>query len=147
MDEIRAAHKKVIAFGSFDPLHKGHINFLHQAQKLGDFLVVIVARDENIIANKKHQPLISEDKRLEAVLATKIADKVELGDAFGVYSILKKEKPDIIALGYDQKIPPALKNEIKECKIVTLRPYKSNIYKSSKIKQKRGLGNLDGLII
>lgn len=135
MNEIRAAHKKVIAFGSFDPLHKGHLDFFKQAKMLGDFLVVVVARDENIRKDKHHEPMLSEKQRAMVVSKSGIADKVMIGDKLGEYEVLEREKPDIIALGYDQKIPELLKNKVKKYKIITLKPFKPQIYKSSKIKK------------
>ena len=126
--------KKVIVFGSFDPLHKGHVDFFKQAKKLGDFLTIVVARDSNIRELKKHEPMLDEEKRLKQVRKAGLADRVILGGA-GDYKVLESEKPDIIALGYDQVVPDPLKNRINKYKIVTLKPYKSEIYKSSLIKQ------------
>ena len=45
-----------MVFGSFDLVHKGHVNFLKQAKKLGDELIVVVARDDNIEKVKKRKP-------------------------------------------------------------------------------------------
>ena len=125
--------KKVIVFGSFDPLHNGHLDFFRQAKKLGDFLTVVVARDEEIIARKKRSVRFMQDTRLKAVLNTGLADKVILGDSVGKYSILKKEEPDIIAIGYDQEIPQTLKDKLKQYRIITLKPYKPEVFKSSKL--------------
>lgn len=88
--------KKVIVFGSFDPLHKGHLDFLIQAKKLGDFLTVVVARDENIQKRKKRKVKLEQDQRKKAVEETGLADKVILGDKMGEYTILDNEKPDVV---------------------------------------------------
>ena len=40
--------KKVMCSGTFDGLHPGHFNFFKQAKSKGDYLTVIVARDENV---------------------------------------------------------------------------------------------------
>lgn len=46
--------KKVITYGTFDLLHRGHINILKRAKELGDYLVVAVSSDEfNEIKGKK----------------------------------------------------------------------------------------------
>jgi len=126
--------KKVICFGSFDPLHAGHINFFSQAKELGDFLIVVVSRDENILREKGHKPSQSEQERLQAVKDCGLADKAILGDCADNYDVLDREAPDVIAVGYDQVIPEPLKNNLKKYNIVTLKPFKSEIYKSSKIK-------------
>lgn len=46
--------KKVITYGTFDLLHRGHINILKRAKAMGDYLVVAVSSDEfNEIKGKK----------------------------------------------------------------------------------------------
>lgn len=46
--------RKVITYGTFDLLHKGHINILKRAAEYGDYLVVAVSSDEfNEIKGKK----------------------------------------------------------------------------------------------
>lgn len=129
--------KKVIVFGSFDPLHEGHRNFFSQAKRLGDYLTVVVARDKNIKLLKGHDPSQKESERMEAVKVLAGVDRVILGDSPQEYKVLDREKPDIIALGYDQKIPEDLKDRVKKYKIITLKPYKCEVFKSSLIKDKQ----------
>ncbi len=38
--------KKVITYGTYDLLHKGHIELLRRAKEYGDYLVVAVSTDE-----------------------------------------------------------------------------------------------------
>ncbi|PIT97097.1 FAD synthase [Candidatus Berkelbacteria bacterium CG10_big_fil_rev_8_21_14_0_10_41_12] len=125
--------KKIIVFGSFDPLHKGHIDFFKQAKKLGDYLVVVVARDESIKKIKNHKPRAKEQDRLKVVEKISVVDRAILGDREDYGRVLDQQKPDIIAVGYDQKIPAGLKDKLREYKIVTLKPFKPEVFKSSKI--------------
>jgi len=67
-------------------------------------------------------------------------DEVYLGDLKNVYKIIRTINPDIIALGYDQEVfvenlARYLKENNFKTKIVRAKPYKSNIYKSSKMKK------------
>ncbi|MEM3661293.1 MAG: adenylyltransferase/cytidyltransferase family protein, partial [Candidatus Micrarchaeaceae archaeon] len=56
----------MMATGVFDIINPGHIYFLKEAKKLGDELVVVVARDST--AKKlKHRPLMNEDTRLRII--------------------------------------------------------------------------------
>ena len=93
---------KVMATGVFDLLHMGHIHYLQEARKLGDHLVVVVARDAT--ARKlKHEPITKEDVRREMVSALKPVDEAILGREGNIYDILTDVRPDVIALGYDQQ--------------------------------------------
>lgn len=92
---------RILATGTFDLLHPGHIYFLTQARVLGDELFVIVARDSNV--THKPKPIVPEEQRLEMVSALEIVDKALLGSEKDIFEPLKQIKPDIIALGYDQR--------------------------------------------
>ena len=130
---------KTIVFGTFDILHKGHLFLFNKAKKKGDFLTVVVARDETVKKIKGKKPLKNEKQRLNEIKLAKIADKVILGNKDNYYKVLIKEKPDIICLGYDQ-FDVKLNNKIlKELglksKLIRLKPYKQHTYKGSKIKE------------
>jgi FAD synthetase len=92
---------RILATGTFDLLHPGHIYFLTQARALGDELFVIVARDSNV--THKPKPVVPEEQRLEMVSALGIVDKALLGSEKDMFEPLKQIRPDIIALGYDQR--------------------------------------------
>ncbi len=92
--------KRVMATGTFDILHPGHVEFLKKARELGDELVVVVARDSNV--RHKPKPVIPEKQRLEMVQALKWVDIAVLGDERDMFRPVVELKPDIIALGYDQ---------------------------------------------
>ena len=91
----------VMATGAFDILHMGHIYFLKEAKKLGDKLVVVIARDATI-RRLKHEPVTQEEIRLGLIKELRIVDEAYLGSTEDMYAILDKIQPDIIAIGYDQ---------------------------------------------
>jgi len=91
---------RVLATGTFEILHPGHLLYLEDAKSLGDELYVIVARDRNV--KHKPKPIISEDQRLRMVSALKVVDKAILGNENDMFESLKDIKPDIIVLGFDQ---------------------------------------------
>lgn len=130
---------KVIVFGTFDMIHPGHRNFLRQARKYGEYLIVVVARDKTVQKVKK-KTADSERKRLKNMKDSRLADKVILGSLIDKYAAIKKYRPDTICLGYDQKyFIGGLKKELeranlKKTKIIRLKPYKPEIYKTSKLR-------------
>jgi len=90
-----------MATGVFDLLHPGHLYFLTEARKLGDELVVVVARDQTA-RRLKREPYVPEHIRREMVEALKPVDRAILGSTTDIYATVLNERPNIIALGYDQ---------------------------------------------
>ena len=95
---------RVLATGTFDLLHPGHLLYLESSKKLGDELVVIVARDVNI--KHKPKPIVPEDQRLKMVQALEVVDLAILGDENDIFRPIEQLQPDIITLGFDQHFDP-----------------------------------------
>ena len=95
---------RVMAVGIFDLLHAGHLHYVEQAKSLGEELIVVIAHDETV-RQQKHEPVTGQDLRRRMVEGLKPVDKAVIGNPPGVpiFEILGKIKPDLIALGYDQK--------------------------------------------
>ncbi len=91
---------RVLATGTFDILHPGHLRYLSEARALGDELYVILARDSMI--KHKPKPIVPETQRLAMVTALHIVDKAMLGSERDIFEPLREIKPDIIALGKNQ---------------------------------------------
>jgi len=122
--------KKVMVFGTFDVLHKGHLNFFKQGRKYGDYLIAVVARDKTVKEIKGRFPRNNEKKRLQKV--KRYADKAVLGYIKNKYKVISRFKPDVICLGYDQKeFIKGLKRF--NIKVKRLKAYKPHKYKSSKL--------------
>lgn len=130
--------KKVMAFGTFDLIHPGHVHFLQQAKKLGDCLTVVIARDETVLRVKGAAPVNPEREREKIVRQLGIADKVILGGLGDKFQVIRDELPAIIALGYDQKsIVEHLEEKVGETiKIFHISALRPEFYKSSKLKNK-----------
>ncbi len=94
--------KTVMATGVFDILHMGHLQYLTEAKKLGDRLVVVVACDETVRQNK-HDPLMTQEERARMVESLKPVDGVVIGRPGDPFTVVEEIAPDIIALGYDQR--------------------------------------------
>ncbi len=123
-----------MATGVFDLLHPGHVYFLAEAKRLGDELVVVVARDST--ARKfKHEPITSEEQRVQLVAALKPVDRAILGHEGGsIYDILEEIQPDIVALGFDQ-----IHNEDKILEEAQKRGLRTKVVRLPKFE-----GDLDG---
>lgn len=94
----------VMTFGVFDGLHKGHKYFLNQAKKMGDKLVVIVAKDSVVERLKNKTSRYNVKERVVALKMFGSADDVREGDdTLGSWNIISRIKPQFIAVGYDQE--------------------------------------------
>jgi len=132
--------KKVLVFGTFDIIHKGHRDFFRQAKEHGDYLVVILSRDQTVLQVKSRVPKYPEQERRSQLEALPEIDEVVLGSLGNKYLAILDIKPDVVALGYDQvaftgRLPEFLdKNEVN-VEIVRLEPFNETKYKSSIIRR------------
>jgi len=113
---VKKKRKKVVlASGTFDLLHLGHVRFLEEAKKSGGQnaeLIVIVARDSTVKTRKGKKPIMSEDQRRALVESLKVVDEAILGwEDFSIDKVIERIKPDVIAVGHDQD---GIENEVKK---------------------------------
>ena len=133
--------RRVIAFGTFDLLHEGHRFFLREAKKLGNELVVVVARDSTVEAVKGQKPDHSERGRLSAVEKLSFVDRAVLGMDFGQrFKVVKEIRPDVVAMGYDQEpgdeeVLKGLEKAGVQAGIVRIPSFKEHKFKTSIIKK------------
>jgi FAD synthetase len=92
--------RRVVAQGTFDILHPGHVHYLREAKTMGDRLHVIVARETNV--THKPAPVVPERQRVEMVEALDPVDHARLGDPDDIFVPIEDIDPAIIALGHDQ---------------------------------------------
>jgi len=130
-----------MVFGTFDIVHPGHENFFSQARSLAKdpYLIVSVARDGVVTRLKGKAPRNGEQERLAHVAQNPLVDKAVLGEEYGYVAHIAAESPDILALGYDQegKYVENLKETLADAglspKIVRLKPFHPELYKTSKL--------------
>ncbi|MFA6416579.1 MAG: adenylyltransferase/cytidyltransferase family protein [Patescibacteria group bacterium] len=131
---------RAIAFGTFDTLHPGHLSYLSQAGVFGDELIVVVARDANVLKSKGRLPRENEEVRRQkvedAVKELGLKGRVILGNKVDRWQLLRELRPDIICLGYDQQVDLKALDEliVSErffCEIKRLISYHPEKYKSS----------------
>src|SRR3990167_5163815 len=69
--------RKVLVGGCFDILHYGHVHFLREAKKLGDYLIVALESDFGVKKLKgKNRPFHNEKQRKEILESLKFVDEV-----------------------------------------------------------------------
>jgi FAD synthetase len=138
--------KIVLATGAFDLLHLGHVRFLEASKRRGGRgakLVVVVARDRTVLNRKGQLPILPEGQRRELVGSLRAVDKAILGHThLDLLGILREVRPDIVAVGYDQKqikasVSKLLKKERLSIRIVQIPKFGADgLNSSSGIKQR-----------
>lgn len=115
-------HKKktVVVGGCFDILHIGHIQFLKEAKKCGDVLILLLESDENVRKLKgENRPIFTQMERAEVLSALSTVDFVILlplmtSDA-DYNHIITTIKPHIIAV---TEHDPLMKEKERQAKQV-----------------------------
>ena len=133
---------RIMVFGTFDILHGGHEDFFRQARELADepHLIVSVARDSAAARHRGALPHSSESDRLTQVRAHALVDAATLGDEEGYMDHIRANKPDIIALGYDQRgeyvedLEEDLRAAGLNVRVIRLKPFKPDVFKTSLLR-------------
>jgi FAD synthetase len=117
--------RRVVAQGTFDLLHPGHLHYLEAARSMGDELHVIIARSENV--THKAKPVVPDRQRREMVAALKVVDEARLGHTEDFFVPIRDIDPDVIVLGYDQHHDEAtvagmLEEEGIDCEVARASP-------------------------
>lgn len=128
--------RKVVATGTFDILHPGHLYYLEESRKLGDELHVIVARDTNV--RHKPKPVIPESQRLRMIASLKPVDHAVLGDLHDMFRPIELIRPSVITIGFNQHfnedtLRESLRNRGLSCELVRIGNYSGESYCSSSL--------------
>ena len=102
-EEIRQARQKmVLTNGCFDLLHVGHVRYLQEARRLGDFLVVAVNGDKSVRKLKgANRPINAAEDRAEILAALECVDFVTTFPEPRVTSVIEALRPAIYVKGGD----------------------------------------------
>ena len=104
--KIKAERKKIVfTNGCFDLLHVGHIRYLSQAKKLGDFLIIVINSDSSVKELKgEDRPINSFEDRATLLSAIKSVDLVIMFEEQTPENLIKDIVPDILVKGGDYNI-------------------------------------------
>lgn len=91
---------RVMAQGTFDILHPGHLHYFQESAALGNELVVVIARDERV--RERKDLFFTHHERAELVESLTVVDEAQLGTTDDPFEILEEVEPDVITIGHDQ---------------------------------------------
>lgn len=138
--------KIVATSGGFDPLHFAHVRHIKEAKKLGDWLLVILTRDDQLI-KKKSFVFMPYEERKEILEAISWVDEVVENIDEDITSVesLKKYKPNLFCKGGDRTPDNMPIEEIEVCKKIGCKIIYGvggdKIQSSSELVKKFNLGN------
>lgn len=105
--------KIVFTNGCFDILHRGHIELLEEAKKLGDVLIIGLNSDSSIKRLKgRGRPINNQEDRIIILRALKDVDKVMVFYENSPLNLIKQIKPDVLVKGGDWKVEDIIGHEL-----------------------------------
>ena len=104
--KIKAERKKIVfTNGCFDLLHVGHVRYLAQAKKLGDFLIIGLNSDSSVKELKgEDRPINSFEDRATLLSSIESVDLVIMFEEQTPENLIKDIVPDILVKGGDYNI-------------------------------------------
>lgn len=124
---------KILVFGTFDHLHPGHLFLLEEASKRGE-LHVVVGTDENVFKIKGRRPDQPEEERTQKIRDAFPGAQVLLGHESDYLAQTREIQPNLILLGYDQKMPPGITEGMLGAPTERLPAFEPDKYKSSLLR-------------
>ena len=106
INRTKAERKKIVfTNGCFDLLHVGHIRYLAQAKRLGDFLIIGLNSDSSVKELKgENRPINSFEDRATLLSAIESVDLVIMFEEQTPENLIKDIVPDILVKGGDYNI-------------------------------------------
>ena len=97
--------RKVFVNGTFDLLHRGHLDLLNYAKSLGEYVIVGIDSDERVKQMKgSSRPINCLMDRAHMLANLKSVDEVRFfGSDKELEGLVKEVKPDIMVVGSDWK--------------------------------------------
>uniref|UniRef100_A0A7C4LNR7 Bifunctional protein HldE n=1 Tax=Schlesneria paludicola TaxID=360056 RepID=A0A7C4LNR7_9PLAN len=97
----KAGQKIVLTNGCFDLLHAGHVQYLEQAAREGDCLIVALNSDASVRRLRKgpDRPLFDQEHRARMLAALEAVDYVVIFEEDTPHAVLRALKPDVLVKG------------------------------------------------
>lgn len=124
---------RILLFGTFDRLHPGHEFVLREAMKRGD-VTAVIARDRNVERIKGRAPKQTEEERIWHLRRAFPGVHAMLGSRNDFLAPVREVQPDLILLGYDQRLPPGITEADIGVPMERLPALEPEKYKSSIVK-------------
>jgi rfaE bifunctional protein nucleotidyltransferase chain/domain len=114
--QFRENKKKVVfTNGTFDILHRGHVDYLNKARAFGDVLIVGLNSDRSVRRLKGEQrPVMTEDDRAYLLTNLRSVDYVIIFDEDTPFTIIQTLLPDVLVKGADWALHEIVGKDVVE---------------------------------
>ena len=114
ISSLKSQNRKIVfTNGVFDIIHRGHVEYLNEAKKLGDVLIVGLNSDSSVKKIKgDSRPVNSENDRAFVLVNLKAVDYVVIFEEDTPYILIKSIVPDVLAKGGDWKTEDIVGSDI-----------------------------------
>jgi len=137
--QLDLKNKKIVfTNGCFDILHAGHVQYLEQAKKLGDILVVGLNSDASVRRLKgENRPINKQEDRALVLAALEFVDYIIIFEEDTPYELIKTVNPDVLVKGGDWKETDIIGADIVQAKggIVLSLPLRPGLSTSKIIEE------------
>lgn len=100
-------------------------------------MTIVIARDHRVFSGKGKDPIHNETDRQKMVQEAFPDASVILGDEKDIFAPIRTHMPDVLAFGYDQKVPEDRLHELfPDITILRIEGFETDTWKSSKLREK-----------
>ena len=129
------SYRHVMCFGTFDIFHPGHEYYLSEASEHAETMTVVIARDHRVFSGKWRDPIHDEWTRKKSVESSFPKAHVILGHESDIFAPIREYMPDLLAFGYDQRVPEEKIHELfPSIEIIRIEGFETTKWKSSLLR-------------
>jgi len=103
LDAARSRGSRIVfTNGCFDVLHVGHVQYLYEAKRAGDILIVGLNSDASVRRIKgAGRPAVPAEERAEVLAALEMVDLVTIFNEDTPLDLIKAVRPQVLVKGAD----------------------------------------------
>ena len=111
---LKSQNRKIVfTNGVFDIIHRGHVEYLNEAKKLGDILIVGLNSDSSVKQIKgDSRPVNNENDRACVLVNLRAVDYVAIFAEDTPFNLIKSIVPDVLVKGGDWKTEDIVGSDI-----------------------------------
>ena len=119
--------KIILAHGTYDFIHHGHLRHLKKSKLKADILIVSITADK-FINKGPNRPIYNEKKRAEFLSHFDFVDYIVIVNSFTGVEIINKLRPDFYSKGIEYKSSKKDISGVIDIEAAAIKKIKSELY-------------------